>query len=231
VSGPSTYVTPTPIPPPFPHVQPQPTHVAASAFSGTPIPEAGSAWGPSRPLSSFSPRPLPPAIATRGSPVEDALQALQGHVAALQERIDVLEHMLLSRAGPGRSPSLSPSWIGGSSALEAAGARRIPFDASDLGLWSLVAQPIVRLCKMLTYLLKLVFAPRLAGGKPHSPAFLIVRRLALDASFVVLALFLTKKGLKASQTRRREAQTALAMLIRAVAGRKGAPRRMVHRGV
>jgi hypothetical protein len=220
LGGLSLYHTPISFPP----TQPHSGHIAPSAFSGSP---------PARPLplplgpdpshagpSSWTPGPLPLAPAFRASPVENAVQALQGTVAALQERIDVLEHMLLARAGPGHSPSLSPSWLGGSTDADSRAARSLAFDPADLGLWSLIVRPIAGLYRLLVYAVRLVLSPRLAGREPPSPVFMIIRRLALDASFAILVLFFAKKSIRASRTRRRDVQMALAMLLHAVTGKK-----------
>jgi hypothetical protein len=60
---------------------------------------------------------------------------------------------------------------------------------------------------------------------------MIMRRLTLDASFVFFALFLAKKGWRASGARRRDVKAALTMLARAVIGKERSPRAMVERGV
>jgi hypothetical protein len=255
----SRYRTPGPqasssfaTPGPFLPTQPQMGYAAPSAFSASPPPSrtrplsldpapTHPAWDRSSarafsPVMPLAQRPLGPVYDTpsgaRTSPLEGAVQALQAHMAAMQERIDILEHMLLSRAGPGASPALSPPWVGSRNLDHDTNSRRsVIFDANDLGLWSLVARPTSALVKLFVFILRVILSPRLASSQPPSPILLILRRLALDASFVLMALWAAKRGWRASGARRKDVRAALGMLVHAVIGSERTPRQLADKGV
>jgi hypothetical protein len=74
------------------------------------------------------------------------------------------------------------------------------------------------------------------GRRLHtsSPVLLVVRRLFLDASFVLAVLGLTRWMWRKTGLRRREVYVALGVLWRALVGSDAAPRKgrkMVDRGV
>jgi hypothetical protein len=150
--------------------------------------------------------------------LERAVEHLQAQMAALQERLENLE------ASYRYLPKLFtvPASRGGSPH-----ARREPcrWDFNDLGLWSLVLNPLSNSIEIIRG-----FAHLLARDENRSPAAVIIRRLCLDFSFLLCAIAITRYLWRESGVRRREVRAALKMLWSALLGSK--PRKvMVDEGV
>nr|GAT53843.1 predicted protein [Mycena chlorophos]GAT53844.1 predicted protein [Mycena chlorophos] len=168
---------------------------------------------PSRPIS----RPT----------LEHAVENVQAHLAALSERMESLESLHLSRSGasPGHAvPGGSPAWRGSPGGRRNGNNQR-QWDLDDLGMWSLVAQPISRGIESLREA-----ATFFARDENRTPMMIIVRRLCLDISFLVCVLAVIRALWRKSGVRRREVKAALGILWRAILGTKP-PRAMVDRGV
>ncbi|KAJ7688436.1 hypothetical protein B0H17DRAFT_1068717 [Mycena rosella] len=179
-----------------------------------PIP--GRQYGvPSRPVS----RPT----------IEHAIENVQAHLAALSERIESLESLSgrLSRSRISVSPRVagSPSW-GPGRGSPAHGRDAHEWDLDDLGMWSLVVNPVARGIEALREA-----ATFFARDENRSPTLIIVRRLCLDVSFLLCVLAVIRTLWRKSGVRRREVNAALVVLWRAILGTKKAPRTMVDRGV
>ncbi|KAK7061462.1 ACBP-domain-containing protein [Favolaschia claudopus] len=178
---------------------------------------------PQRPYGVPSPRPgsLPT--------IEHAIQNMQAHVAALFERMESLESLSgrLSRSRITVSPRAagSPAW-GAGRGSPSYGRDRREWDLEDLGMWSLVANPIARGIEALQEA-----ATFFARDENRSPTAIIVRRLLLDTSFLLCVLAVIRLLWKKSGVRRREVNAALLALWRAIIGSKKPPRVMVDRGV
>ncbi|KAH9894391.1 ACBP-domain-containing protein [Cubamyces lactineus] len=159
--------------------------------------------------------------------LERAVESVQVHLAAITERLETLEGLLhhsnssLSPSGP-RSPGLI---AGRGSPL---GGRQdvIRWDIDDMGMWSLVLRPLARIFSLFRQL-----AAFLASSENRSPAFVVIRRLFLDISFVLCFLAVLKAGWRRSGMRRKEVVNALRGLWKAILGHQGAVRHMVDRAV
>jgi hypothetical protein len=148
---------------------------------------------------------------------------VQAHLAALTERLDSLELSTLAyRSSASLGGSRSPNALGASDGRL---VRSLVWDLDDMGLWSLLLQPLARLTQGMRHVLAF-----LAVNEHRSPAWVVIRRLFLDISFLLCALAVFKLGWKKSGIRRAEITEALKILARAVAGKKR-PRNMVNRGV
>lgn len=159
-----------------------------------------------------------------GLSLERAVENVQSHLAALSERLETLEISRPSiRTRPAASPrdSNSPNRFGSPSSGE------LIFDLEDMGLWSLVLQPLAKLLASVRGM-----AAFLAVNENRSPTFVVIRRLFLDLSFVLAALTVAKVGWRRSGLRRKEILVALGVLWKAViGGRTSRVRRMVEQGV
>jgi len=160
--------------------------------------------------------------------LERAVENVQAHLAALTERLESLEsgsgqptrsHVSLSPRAIG-----SPPWVAGRGS-PADGRDRLEWDLDDLGMWSLVLNPLSR---GLTTLREL--ATFFAQQENRSPTLIIVRRLCLDVSFLLCVLAVIRALWKKSGVRRREVHAALVVLWRAILGTKR-ERTMMDRGV
>jgi hypothetical protein len=157
--------------------------------------------------------------------LERAVENVQSHLAALSERLETLEISRSSiRTRPAHSPrdSHSPNRFGSPSSPEA-----LAFDLDDMGLWSLILQPLAKLLASVRRA-----AAFLAVNENRSPTFVVIRRLFLDLSFVLAVLAVAKVGWRRTGLRRKEIYVALGFLWSAVTGgRTGRVRRMVEQGV
>ncbi|KAF8640065.1 hypothetical protein AX17_001306 [Amanita inopinata Kibby_2008] len=179
------------------------TYPMPSQYRGHSQPILGQ-YGPGRPASRLT--------------LERAVENMQAQIAALSERIETLEassrYLSRSLALPS-SRGVSPN----------DGRGRPHWDLNDLGLWSIILNPISNSIDVIRD-----FARFLARDESRSPFAIIVRRLCLDFSFLLCAIAITRYLWRESGVRRREVRTALKMLWRAMLGTK-APRVMVDEGV
>jgi hypothetical protein len=231
-------------------VQPLPLVAAPSAFSGSPPPSArgGSrARAPSPPLGALAPHdsvsaygglgrtysaPAPtlaPAHSTAA--LASALQAAQAHIAALVERLDVVEHALgalsaggrpgLYRAGSSGSGLLSPPWLTPTRERRADDDAPGPWTPAELGLWAAPARVLAAVMRLLAYAAQFVVRPPARAG----PLAMVLRRLALDASFLLVIAWAVRRAWRRGGARQRDVRIALGALARAVLG-KGPPARL-----
>lgn len=229
----------------IPPMQPMPAFETQSAFAG-PQPalmSPSSLYPPPTPYSGtyqppvFAPQ-IQSALSNRGSrsygaeapvrpasrlPLEQAVENVQTHLAALTERLDVLESQMVHQQ---RSNVSLP--LRGSSG-RCSPAHNLPevleWDLDDMGIWSFVLRPLSRVVGPLKQLL--IFFAR---SENRSPVLTIVRRLCLDISFSLVVLGLLRMTWKKTTTRRREVNAALVLLWAALSGRhEGRP--TISRGV
>jgi hypothetical protein len=157
--------------------------------------------------------------------LERAVDDVQSHLAALSERLETLEisrSSVRTRAVNSPRDSNSPNRFGSSSS-----PGELIFDLDDMGLWSLVLQPLARVLSSVRGV-----ATFFAVNENRSPTFVVIRRLFLDLSFVLAVLAIAKVGWKRTGLRRGEIYVALGILSKAVVGsRTGTLRRMVEQGV
>ena len=156
--------------------------------------------------------------------LERAVESVQSHLAALSERLETLEISQSSiRARPATSTrdSNSPNRFGSPPSTG-----ELIFDLDDMGLWSLVLQPLAKVLASVRGV-----AAFLAVNENRSPTFVVIRRLFLDLSFVLTVLAVMKVGWRRSGLRRKEIYIALGVLWRLVIGGRTGVRRMVDQGV
>lgn len=157
--------------------------------------------------------------------LERAVEDVQSHLAALSERLETLEITRSSvrpRAANSSRDSNSPNRFGSSSSTAA-----LVFDLDDMGLWSLILQPLARLLTSVRGV-----AAFLAVNETRSPTFVVIRRLFLDLSFVLAILAIAKVGWKRTGLRRKNIYVALGVLWKAViGGRAGIVRQMAEQDV
>lgn len=190
-----------------------PTHLASSGFREQPMQIPGRSYGtPTRPAS----RPT----------LERAIENVQAHLAALNERLESLESM----SGHPHQSSVSLPTRNSSPRFRSGGlgspADRgdYEWDLDDLGMWSLILSPVTRVGAALRLL------ARFFATSEHSPTLIIVRRLCLDASFLFCVLWILRSIWRKTGMRRREVTLALKILGRAILGRQQ-ERNLVNRGV
>jgi hypothetical protein len=159
-----------------------------------------------------------------GLMLERTVENVQSHLAALSERLETLE---ISRSSARTRPATSPRDLNSPNRFGSPSSEELIFDLDDMGLWSLLLQPLAKLLASVRGV-----AAFLAVNENRSPTFVVIRRLFLDLSFVLAALAVAKVGWRRSGLRRREIFVALGVLWRAfTGGRTGRVRRMVEQGV
>ncbi|KAG1753740.1 ACBP-domain-containing protein [Suillus paluster] len=216
-----------------PPMQPMPTYETQSAFADQSAPIASSsAYPPPRRYSGAyqSPEFVPQIQYTpsfRGGrshgteapmrppsrlPLEQAVENVQTHLAALTERLDMLESQVVHPQRSNLSLPLRGSSGRGSPTDHRPEAHQ--WDLDDMGMWSFVLKPLSRVAVSLEQLL--IFFAR---GENRSPVLTIVRRLFLDISFSLAVLGLLRLTWKQTATRRKEVNAALILLWAALSGR------------
>lgn len=194
-------------------------------------------------------RVLPPAL-----PLERAVESLQATLAALRERLELLEsHTFGSstslpgvRRLAGDSEFVNPSG-GAGSANNAPNGSILRWEPSRMGLWSTILVPATHIVNQIRYVLLFILTHpstsssltsggqsgrgrRRGSGDGSFNVRAIIRRLILDSSFVVVLFLALKTAWRASGIRRREVLRALRMVWLALAG--GKPKRtLVDKGV
>ncbi|TFK92954.1 ACBP-domain-containing protein [Polyporus arcularius HHB13444] len=156
--------------------------------------------------------------------LERAVESVQVHLAAITERLETLEGLLHHSASSLTASGLRSPQVGRHSPF-GGGQDVVRWDIEDMGMWSLVLQPLARVFRLFRQLMAL-----LANSEKRSPTFVIIRRLFLDISFVLCFLAVFKLGWRRSGVRRKEVSAALRTLWRAIVGQQ-APRHMTERGV
>ncbi|KAH8999312.1 ACBP-domain-containing protein [Lactarius akahatsu] len=202
-----------------------------SAFGGsvsTSYPRPSAEQAVPRDTASLPSRSTYPGIPHRPPSriaLERAIEIVQTQLAALSERIELIElhssnTRLASPPGPSRS---SPTFAGRRSPSGSRDVTRWDFD--EMGLWAIVFKGITRVLASLRQ-----FAIFLSDSEGRSPTFVVVRRLFLDLSFIICALALIKTVWRRTGVRRREVSTAIRALWWAVLG-KAPARSMADRGI
>ena len=189
------------------------------------------------------------------SPLERAVENVQAHMSALQERMDILEDRSYGgspyaslggsggrRGSPLGSPYASYFGSGGRGrGYENSVWRWLTefdegyFDWEHMGLWSVALSPLARLTKYLGRVLVFLLARRDRDGlrrRGLSPGLAILRRLLLDASFVLFVAYVARRAWRRSGVRRREVVHAIKGVWRAIRGQGiEMSRQLVERGV
>jgi acyl-CoA-binding protein len=202
--------------PPAPH--PYPGQYLYGSRTETLSPPTYPLLPPNRENSVFHHGSVPRA------PLEVAVENMQTYLAALTERLDMLE------ASINANSSVSSLRLRSSNGASPAGrgspadnGRLLHWDLDDLGMWSWVLRPISN-CLQAVERMSVFFA----SDHTRSPTRVVVRRLVLDASFVLCVLTAVKLLWRRSGMRRREVYAALIVLCRALFGTR---RALVERGL
>jgi hypothetical protein len=221
-------------------VQPMPLYSAPSAFDrdDTRMTSIPLYMSPPAPLAQFSMESgiypsgsLPPigppvnSLHFASSPALDrVIENIQGHIASLSERIDKLEND--SR----RNLSLQPL----TSNNDPSRVRILPidprrWDASKIGLWSIIFRPLSRVMSRvmstMSSVVEFLLGPTYAHGPAHpgltfpSPVLVIIRRLTLDATFIFMGFAITRYIYRRNGIRRRAIEVAFRNLFLAMIGR------------
>ncbi|KAG2077723.1 ACBP-domain-containing protein [Suillus decipiens] len=217
-----------------PPMQPMPTYQTQSAFVGQPAPIASSSvyhppghYSGTYQSPEFAPQ-IQSALSLRGGrfhgaeapmralsrlSLEQAVENLQMHLAAITERLDMLEsHAVHPQRSTVSLPLKSSSGRGSPTDNR---PEALEWDLDDMGMWSFILKPLLRVTVSLKQLL--IFFGR---SENRSPVLTIVRRLFLDISFSLAVLGLLRLTWKKTATRRREVNAALILLWAAVSGTK-----------
>ena len=195
------------------------------------------------------------------APLERAVENVQAHLTALQERMDIIEGRIegaspyasrSSLPGPSGVAQRSPPHGSPFSSYYGSGGRggrgeggfwvwllnidEEAFGWDNMGLWSALLKPLAKTTKFLARILAFLLARRGSsdadGRKGLSPGLAILRRLLLDASFILFALVIGRKIWRRSGVRRREVSLALKGVWRAMLGTGTVvQRQLVDRGV
>jgi hypothetical protein len=214
-----------------------PAHLSHSQFQPYSFRAPGGVAG------NLPPPSLLPSSSQSGLQIEQAVESVQASLAALRERLEGLETHAF-----GSNASLVPRIIGGSSSPAGgvsgsgsglpANTPELHWDPHQMGLWSIVLVPATHVVNQIKYALILILSnpsPQRGrgGGRRESgiDARAIVRRLILDASFVVAAFMAARAAWRASGIRRREVLKALQLVWVALIGRPTPRRILVSRGV
>lgn len=143
--------------------------------------------------------------------LEGSVERLQIQLAAVTERLGTLEsRSLVSNFGPAPQGAGRSTWLSGQGGAQPEAPQ---WDIDDLGLWSLVLNPLSRGMLRLREL-----AIFLARNEHRSPSMTIVRRLCLDVSFIFSVVIILRGLWIRSGVRRREVKVALIILWRAIVG-------------
>lgn len=152
--------------------------------------------------------------------LEQAVESVQAHLAALTERLELLEHTATRPATLSSSFGRTRSPTGG---IPDRDGRR--WDLNDMGMWSLILKPLFRVVALFERLMDF-----LAHNENRTPTLVVVRRLFLDISFVLVMLALFRALWKKSGIRRRKVLFALRGLWSAIIGSE-TPRVLIDRAV
>lgn len=149
-----------------------------------------------------------------GKYLERAVENIQIQFAALSERLETLETRSNIPSINLHEPGGSSFWLSGSGHSPLKGRASVPqWDMDDLGMWSLVFNPLARGIQRVKEL-----AVFFARNEHRSPSMIIVRRLCLDVSFFLTVITILRSLWMRSGARRREVKAALVILWRAIVG-------------
>ena len=149
-----------------------------------------------------------------GKFLERAVENIQIQFAALSERLETLETRSNIPSINLHEPGGSSFWLSGPGHSPLKGRAAVPqWDMDDLGMWSLVFNPLSRGIQRMKEL-----AVFFARNEHRSPSMIIVRRLCLDVSFLLTVIIILRSLWIRSGARRREVKAALVILWRAIVG-------------
>jgi hypothetical protein len=198
------------------------------------VPSDAASSSRSQPVLRRPPSARPYALSAAGLPhrppsrvaLERAIETIQTQLAALSERIEIVESHTLGtqQFGPSPGPSRSsPTFARGGSPN---GVRDIiSWDPDEMGLWAVVFKAAAR---VLTSLREVAIF--LSNSEGRSPTFVVLRRLFLDISFILCALTVVKTIWRRTGVRRRAVNAAMRALWWALIGRTPT-RNLADRGI
>ncbi|KAF9263685.1 ACBP-domain-containing protein [Marasmius fiardii PR-910] len=228
------FETPSAFAEPSPTSIPSSLYPATSSIAGYPESSRGMTSPPSMfppPSSSYRSQPQSMPMGQYGVvrpassiALERALESMQAQLAAFNERLEILEAATSPSGSRAKLPTSRDSFTPGSRS-PTDGRGNIEWEMEDLGLWSFVVTPTLRGLDFLKQVIRFF-----ARNEEHrSPSMIVLRRLCLDASFILAFLALFRMVWRKSGIRRREVNAALIVLWRALLGRR--ERLLVDRGV
>lgn len=228
-----------------PHGQPLPRYATPSAFAPQhpgPLPQPSqSASTISYPATSVSYPPAgygragfqPPSTGARPSsanttplqrsPLERAIEAMQTSLAALHERIDGLETSIMEGGHEGSTPPMGSGRRGISISPRRGGSRPsspfpLPFDPTQTGAWSIILRPLYLVVLRFRRLLHFMAYP--PDPQNSTARLIVIRRLLLDATFLVFVMAVIRSIWRVTGMRRKEVLKALVGVWHAVTGRQ-----------
>lgn len=169
-----------------------------SVYADAPIAQAAYSGyvSPSYNQNSIVQRPFVTSRPASRESLERAVENLQAHLAALHERLDVVEGHSARIYRSNSNPAvhrLNDDW---------------DLDLNDLGLWSIVFSPVTNFGIAIRQLTRFMFA----ASVKRSPVLVVIRRLSLDLSFIFCAVYILRALWQKTGVRRREVKKALKIL-------------------
>ena len=136
-------------------------------------------------------------------PLERAVENIQASIAALHERMEALERYAATGRGRGNTSSSSlhdsRRWSG---YISPSGRPHIhEWDPSNMGFWSLLLQPLARLQHNLQHFVVFITNP---DARAMGPVLMVVRRLLLDASFMLFVVWVLRLGWRGTRNWRKD---------------------------
>ncbi len=183
---------------------PQPPHNSVP-FVGTPSFQRAFVPGrtPPMPTSTAPQASSSSLLGSNRPPLERAVENMQASIAALHERMETLERYAVVGRGRGSASSFSlhdtRRWAGHTSPPGRPHSGE--WDPSNMGFWSVLLQPLARLQHDLQYIVVFLTSP---DAKTMGPVLMIVRRLLLDASFVLFVAWVLRFGWRRTRDWRKD---------------------------
>ncbi|KAG8855878.1 hypothetical protein FRB96_006700 [Tulasnella sp. 330] len=220
------YATPSAFAPQHPGPLPHPSQSASTiSYPTTSVsyPPAGYVRGGFQALSTGAGPSSANSTPLQRSPLERAIEAMQTSLAALHERIDGLETSLLEGGHEGSIPPMGPGRRGISNSPRRGASRPsspflLPFDPTQTGAWSIILRPLYIVVLRFRRLLHFMAYP--PDPQSSTARLIVVRRLLLDATFLVFVMAVIRSIWRITGMRRKEVQKALIGVWHAVTGRR-----------
>ncbi|KAG8985524.1 hypothetical protein FRB94_004886 [Tulasnella sp. JGI-2019a] len=215
------YATPSAFAPQHPGPLPHPSQSASTiSYPTTSVsyPQASYARGGYTPTSGAGPSNSTPP---QRSPLERAIESMQTSLAALHERIDGLEASMLGGGLGESTPPMGSMRRAGSFSPHRGGSRPespspLPFDPNQTGAWSIFLRPVYLVLLRFRRLLHFMAYP--PNPQNTTARLIIIRRLMLDATFLVFVMALIRRIWRATGMRRTEVLKALVGVWHAITG-------------
>lgn len=227
---------PVPLPPPGPPGPPTiASYPTSMSYSAPPMqqPIMTGMTGSSVPHTYTRSATLAHGLQMTRTPLEKAVEAMQASLAALHERMDSMEAALYGHSPQtgsvqtpgGRRGIVSP--LRGPMGYFNAATGGTPFDPHQTGAWSIILVPMARILGRVKQLMYFLLYP--PEPSKSTARLIVIRRLFLDASFVVSVLAAIRAIWRVTGIRRREVALALIGVWYAITGKQ--PRMLAEKAV